>query len=171
MALGSYDSPTFLSQKDKYLMGLSLPELMMGLGVGFVWFLVTLAFPFSTIMRFVVLVPLTVVSMVLMFARITGLSIPMFVLLSLVRSVKKPSYEENREGLLEGPAEWVRAREAQAASRERKARGMFRRRRLSPDGEAKAAELRAEVDKGVTEGAAAAEQWMRDGFKTLVKGQ
>ena len=47
MALGSYDSPTFLGQKDKYLMGLSLPELLMAMGVAFGWFLVTLFFPIS----------------------------------------------------------------------------------------------------------------------------
>ena len=28
MEMGSYDSPTFLGQRDKYLMGLSLPQLM-----------------------------------------------------------------------------------------------------------------------------------------------
>ena len=38
MSLGSYDSPTFLGQKDKYMLGLSLPELMVSMGIGAFWF-------------------------------------------------------------------------------------------------------------------------------------
>ena len=44
MDMGSYDSPTFLGQKDKYLMGLSLPQLMVAAVVGVFWFLVSLMF-------------------------------------------------------------------------------------------------------------------------------
>ena len=34
MPLSTYDCPTFLGQKDKYLAGLSLPQLMASIGMG-----------------------------------------------------------------------------------------------------------------------------------------
>ena len=43
--LGAYDSPTFLGQKDRYMMGLSLPELIIAMVIAGGWFLVTLALP------------------------------------------------------------------------------------------------------------------------------
>ena len=55
----SYDSPTFLGQKDKYLMGLSLPQLMVALGVAAWWFIVTLMFPYSMLTRLMLMAPLT----------------------------------------------------------------------------------------------------------------
>ena len=49
--MGSYDSPTFLGQKDKYLMGLSLPQIMVAMGVAAWWFFVSLTLPYSMITR------------------------------------------------------------------------------------------------------------------------
>ena len=167
MALGSYDSPTFLGQKDKYLMGLSLPELMMAMGVGFGWFLITLLLPFSTIMRLVVLLPLTGFSMALLFVRISGLSIPMFLMLALMRMFSKPSYEETSVLMLNGQSEWLESQEQKGSKF-----GSMRKRKqkILSDNEARQAEMKAELDKQVTEGAAAAEGWIRDGIRTLVKG-
>ena len=81
--MGSYDSPTFLGQKDKYLMGLSLPQLMVAIGVAAWWFFVSLTFPYSTVTRILIMVPLTGASLALLFARISGLTVPMFVLLAI----------------------------------------------------------------------------------------
>ena len=169
MSAGSYDSPTFLGQKDKYLMGLSLPQLMMAVGVGFGWFLVTLLFPYSTPVRLLMMVPMTGVSMALMFVRICGLSIPVYLLLTVVRMFSKPSYEDVRELVLDGRPEWLEAERQRA---ERSGMGSrIQRQRARAELDARGAELRAEVDKQVTEGAVAAEQWVRDGVRTLMKGQ
>ena len=171
MAIGSYDSPTFLGQKDKYMLGLSLPQLMGAVGVGFCWFLVTLLFPYSTPVRMAMMAPLTGVTLALLFVRIVGLTIPVFLILSFLRLFSKPSYEETREFLLDGRPEWL---EAERLKMERGSRKRSRRQR-EPAPElglgAKQAELRAEVDKQVTAGAVAAEQWVRDGVRVLMKGR
>ena len=72
----SYDSPTFLGQKDKYLMGLSLPQLMILIGVGFTGFVFTLLLPVGMMMRFAILAPCVGVFGVLFFGRISGLASP-----------------------------------------------------------------------------------------------
>ena len=171
MALGSYDSPTFLGQKDKYIMGLSLPELMMALGVGFAWFLVSLLMPFSTIMRMMVLAPVILSSLILMFVRISGLTIPMFLILSVVRSFNKPSFEETQELVLTGPAEWLKNQEKKKGGLAKLGSAVKDKADEVVGDESRQAEVKAEVDKNVTEAAMAAEQWVRDGVRTLVKGR
>ena len=170
MALGSYDSPTFLGQKDKYLMGLSLPELLLAMGVAFGWFLVTLFFPISILMRMVVVLPLTGVSVAFLFVRISGLSIPVFVLLAISRVFKKPSFEETRELMLGGQSDWLKSQELKSQKGSKFGSLLGRKRKLLEDNEARQAELRAEMDKQLVEGASAVEGWVREGVRTLVKG-
>ena len=76
MNLDYYDSPTFLGQKDKYLLGLSLPELMVAMAIGGGWFFVMLLVPLGMMFRLLLSSPLTGMSMLLLFVRISGLSIP-----------------------------------------------------------------------------------------------
>ena len=171
MASAAYDSPTFLSQKDKYFMGLSLPQLMAAVGVAFFWFLVTLAFPYSTWVRMAIMAPLTSLSVALMFVRISGLSIPVYLGLALVRLFSRPSYEDSGVFLLQGQPEWLESERLKAqsegiGSKLRRQRGRVR----GVDTQAKQAELQAEMDKSVTEGSVALEQMVRDGVRTLVRG-
>ncbi len=169
MAVGSYDSPTFLGQKDKYLFGLSLPQMMGAIGVGFFWFLVTLLFPYSTPIRLAMMAPLTGVTLGLLFIRIVGLTIPSFLLLSFLSLFSKPSFEETQEMVVNGRPEWLEAERQRA---EKGSRRKGRRQRAEELGlEAKQAELRAEVDKQVSAGAMAAEQWVKDGVRVLIKGR
>lgn len=171
---GSYDSPTFLGQKDKYLLGLSLPQLMVAMGVAIGWFLVTLSFPLSVLVRSLLLVPLTGVSLALVFARISGLSIPMFILLSIKSIFSKPSYEEKSLQVLEGDPVWVTLQQQKAENPGgffSKLRGRQKSAMHSLEAQEKQAELRAEVDKQVVESSVATEQWVRDGIRTLMKGQ
>ena len=170
MALGSYDSPTFLGQKDKYLMGLSLPELLVAMAVAFGWFLVSLMFPVSILFRLMIIVPLTSASLVFLFVRISGLSIPVFVLLAISRVFNKPSFEETRELMLSGQSEWVKSQEARAQKSSRFGSLKNRKKKLLEENEARQAELRAEMDKQLVEGASAVEGWVREGVRTLVKG-
>ena len=169
MAIGSYDSPTFLGQKDKYMMGLSLPQMMGAVAVGFCWFLVTLIFPYSTPVRLAMVASLTGVTLALLFVRIAGLTIPVFLILSFLRLFSKPSYEETSEFLLDGRPEWL---ESERLKMDKGSRRQGRRQRAQELGlDAKQGELRAEVDKQVTAGAVAAEQWVRDGVRILMKGR
>ena len=145
MPLSSYDSPTFLGQKDKYLVGLTLPQLMLSMGVGGLWFLFTLLLPYTMLVKLMVMIPATAVTVALLFVRIWGLSVPMLVALAIQRMMSKPMYEEFRELLILGAPEWVEEQ------REKAGRGgllgFLRRRRAlaqDPDVEARKAEVKAE---------------------------
>ena len=105
--MGSYDSPTFLGQKDKYLMGLSLPQIMVAMGVAAWWFFVSLTLPYSMITRILIMVPLTGASLTLLFARIAGLTVPGFVLLSVKSLFSRPSFEEVDALVMNGDPDWV----------------------------------------------------------------
>lgn len=173
MSLGSYDSPTFLGQKDKYFMGLSLPELMISLTIGGILFLFSLALPIGLLGRMAVVAPLTGGCMLFIFLRIAGMSIPSFLLRSLLGLFRRPSFEENREGLLAGTPAWLAAQ----ALRESGERGSRRfglvgrgRKAVAAIPEERKAELQAEVDRQVVETAAAAEGWARDAIRSVMKG-
>lgn len=171
MALAPYESPTFLGQKDKYLAGLSLPQLMGTLGMGLFVFVVTLLLPMSFVWRMVLVLPLTGVAASLVFVRISGLSVPSLLFHAVTRAFSRPVYEEHQQLLIQGGYVWV---EAQARSRSRRPFGWLRRAKGVKDGpemEQRARELRAEFDGKVVEGAMAAEQAVRDGIRTLMKAR
>ena len=169
MALSSYESPTFLGQKDKYMMGLSLPQLMVMLAMGLMIFVVTLLLPFGFIWRMALVAPLTVAAGVLVFARVSGLSVPSLIFHSLVRAFSRPVYEEHQQLLVQGAVVWA---EAQARGRSRGPLGFLRRGKGVTDSmemEQRAREVRAEFDGKMVEGAVATEQAIRDGIRTLMK--
>ena len=172
-----YDSPTFLGQKDKYLLGLTLVQLIMLLGVGFLIFMLSLALPFEFFKRILLVVPATGAMAVLMFTRLSGLSIPAYVYSSILGLLRQPSFEVKKESVLVGEPGWVEAHGQRSGSK----MGLGRRRAVPVEGveeeveeefdfEARKVELQAEVDKQVTAGAVAAEQWVREGVRTLFKG-
>ena len=171
MPLGSYDSPTFLGQKDKYMLGLSLPQLMMAVGVIFFWFLVSLAFPYTTQVRLAIMAPLSSVTLALIFVRISGLSIPVYLGLMVFRMFSRPSFEDLGEEMVQGQPEWLEQQRLKAEKEGLRSR--FRRGRAraqSLEVESKRVEMQAEVDKTVTETAVGAEQWVREGVRTLIRG-
>ena len=170
--LGSYDSPTFLSQKDKYFLGLSLPELIVGMAVAGVWFVLMLMFPVGMLIRLLTVLPLTGISMAFLFLRISGLTIPVYLLLSVLRLFRRPSFEETRELLLEGEPAWLEL-QRQRREGERRSRFAFLRRgrRAVAIPEARQAELKADMDRQITEGAVAAEQWAMDAIRSIARGR
>ena len=170
--LGSYDSPTFLGEKDRYLLGLSLPELMVAIGVAGGWFVVTLLLPVDFIIRLLVVLPLTGMSMAFLFLKISGLSIPRYVFLSILRLFRRPSFEESRELLVSGEPAWLELQRQRSESGGSSRFGFLRRRRRAVSiSEERQAELKAEMDRQVTEGAVAAEQWAMDAIRSIVRGR
>ena len=170
--MGAYDSPTFLGQKDRYMLGLSLPELIIAIVVAGGWFVVSLAFPVGILVRLLVVLPLTGISVAFLFARISGLSIPMYLLLSLLRMFRRPSFEESREILLEGGSAWLELRRQQQQGGNRSRFGFLRRgRKAVTIPEAQQAELKADMDRQITEGAVAAEQWAMDAIRSIARGR
>ena len=172
VSLGSYDSPTFLGQKDKYMLGLSLPELMVSMAIGAFWFFLMFLIPVGFLIRILISLPLTGASMSLLFVRISGLSIPGYLLLSLVRLFRRPSYEEAQEFVLGGAPAWLDL-ERQKGEKNSRFFGLVRkgRRAAASVPEAQRAEMRAEMDRQVAETAAGAESWARDAIRSLVKGK
>ena len=172
VSLGSYDSPTFLGQKDKYMLGLSLPELMISMGIGAFWFFLMFLIPVGFLIRAAIALPLTGASMSLLFVRIAGLSIPGYLLLSLVRLFRRPSYEEVQEFVLGGAPAWLDL-ERQKGEKNSRLFGLVRKGRqvAASVPEAQRAEIRAEMDRQLTETAAEAESWARDAIRSLVKGK
>ena len=169
--LGPYDSPTFLGQKDRYLLGLSLPELIVAMLIAGGWFVVTLGFPLGILLRLVVVLPLTGVSVAFLFVRISGLSIPMYLLLSLLRLFRRPSFEESRELLLEGEPAWLELRRQQQEGGRSRFGFLHRGRKAMTIPEARQAELKADMDRQITEGAVAAEQWAMDAIRSIARGR
>ena len=174
MSLGYYDSPTFLGQKDKYLMGLSMIELMISMGVAFFWFILSLLIPGGFLVRLLVTLALTGASMSILFVRIYGLSIPSYIFLSILRLFRHPSYEEGRDSVLEGDPAWLDL-QLQRQDREGNPRllGLLRRGREAASSvpDARRAEMRAEMDRQANSAAAAAEGWARDAIRSLFRGR
>lgn len=176
MALGdSYDSPTFLSQKDKYLFGLTLVQLMMLMGVGGFEFLLTFMLPLgSMVTRLLVLGPVVGLSAAVMFVRVSGVSLPAFLFLASTIKFRNGSYEATKNALLRGGAQWLAQREERALAGGSRVGRLGRKRReieSKVDIDQRKAEIKADVDKAVVEGSMAAEQWARDGINTLLKGR
>ena len=175
--LGSYDSPTFLSQKDKYMLGLSLPQVMAVMGIAGAWFLATLGLPWELPIRLMITLGLTGVCALILFARIQGLLIPTFCFLFVWRIFVKPAYEDLQEDLLQGSAAWREqqtAKVVQLESGDKKAKAFGfmagKRRRLAEDDmTAKREELEQEAKKQTEQALQAGEAWLRDGIKAVFK--
>ena len=179
MPLGSYDSPTFLAQKDKYMMGLSLPELLLCMLVIFLWFVVTLLLPYPTVIRMLITAVGSLVCLLLIFVKLSGINVVIYLMLTLVRVFSKPSYEDTRSGLLYGDPAWLESQRLAAEKRSeggRFGRIMGGRRKLKKQMQTQAVEERrqeveAEVNRQFIEGAIGAESMIRDGIRSLVKGK
>ena len=172
MYMVPYDSPTFLNQKDKYMLGLSLPEMVIAMAIGGGWFILLLFFEMDMVLRLVLLVPCTGITMAFIFARIAGLLIPMYFLLSIVRIFKRPSFEEVQDYVVQGEPAWLELQRQRAEGTNSRFHFLKRGRKLAESvPEARKAELKAEMDKQVTEGAVAMEHWARDAVQSVLKGK
>ena len=171
MSLNVYDSPTFLGQKDKYLAGLSLPQLMILIAVAFTVFIFTLLLPFGFMFRLLIVVPVTGVSGVLLFGQIAGLTIPSYLFHAVSGIFSCPSYEEHQLLLLNGGPVWL---EAQGGGGTKKRFGFLRRRKNQVTDsyamEQQVSELHAEFDTKMVEGSVAVERMVRDSVRTLLRG-
>ena len=87
---GIYDSPTFLSQKDKYMAGLTLPQLMVCMVIAVFVFALTLMLPFGFLVRLMFVIPGTGLGAFLAFGKIFGLSVPMFSITAILFPFRSP---------------------------------------------------------------------------------
>ena len=168
MPLDSYDSPTFLGSKDKYLLGLSLPELFTVIAVSLIWLVISLMFPYGTVVRLAIAGVATLVTSILLFARLYGLSLPACLFFLVKGLFVKPSYEEMAELLVGGNLVWL---EQQERSSKWYQLGFFRSKKAeyidSEQGQAVRMEVQAEVSRSVNDGAVAVERGFKDAFKAI----
>lgn len=168
-----YDSPTFLSQKDKYFMGLSMVQMLGVVVIAFVMFFLSLMFPAGMVYRVLAVGVGTLVTSVLVFGRIAGLTIPSYVWLMVTSPMRRTVYEEDAAVLLAGSTEFLAALEAKYEREHRgevRGDGWLARGREMATGEETAerrGEIRAEMEKGMVEGVQSLEGMMKDGLRSL----
>ena len=182
MALSDYESPTFLGQKDTYMAGLTLPQLLASITLGGIWFLFCLLLPYGIVVKLAVAGALTGLTVLLLFGRIAGMSVPVYMGLSLMRMFVKPGWEDQAVDAVAGDPDWLalrewRAERAELARRSGKKRGLL----AGMPGKGKQAlaeaapaerrsELSTDLEKGVSDMSMALESNVRDAVRTLVKG-
>ena len=177
-----YDSPTFLSQKDKYFMGLSLVQMMGVVVIAFMMFFVSLMLPVGLLVRVGCVGVATLVISCLVFGRIGGLLIPSYMLLMLLAPMRRTVYEEELEVLLAGSDEFLAAleeKEARALAHTQgggdrgSGEGWLRRGKdfaTSEENANRRNEMMADVNKGMVEGASSLEGMVKDGLRNLKGG-
>ena len=168
-----YDSPTFLSQKDKYFMGLSMIQMLGMVAIGGISFLFSLMLPVGIFVRIALVVAATASMGVLVFGRIAGLSVPNYLMLMALSPLRRTVYEEDPEVLVAGSSEFLLAleeKEARAKRERGESDGWLARGRefaTSDENAQRRNELKAEVNKGMVEGAQSLEGMVKDGFRNL----
>ena len=171
MPLPVYDSPTFLGSKDKILLGLSLPQMATVMGVLVGWLVISFMFPYSTVIRMIFTCVGTFGTAIVMFTRISGIGIPMYLFYLVKGLFVRPSFEEHRELMLGGNLVWLE----QLEHKSKWSQFSFLRRQkayLETDqGQSVKMELEAEVSKNVNDGAMAAGQAARDGVRAIFGGR
>lgn len=168
-----YDSPTFLSQKDKYFMGLSMVQMLGIVAIAGMTFMFSLMLPMGILMRVVLVVVVTVGLGVMVFGRIAGLSVPNYLVLMALSPLRRTVYEEDPEILVAGSSEFLLALEEKEA-RAKRDRGesdgwVARTREFATSDETaqRRNELKAEVNKGMVEGAQSLEGMVKEGLRNL----
>ena len=106
--MGTYDSPTFLSRKDKLLMGLTLQQFGIVFGGGFVWLMFALALDQSLITSLLTFGPAHIITVAFFLIRPAGMTIPVYLGLMLKAMITAPVYHVEAEGLRAGLPEWFK---------------------------------------------------------------
>ena len=171
MPVPVYDSPTFLGAKDKYMFGLTLPQLMIVFFVGVSWLMVCMMLPYGTIIRMGCTGAATVASAALLFLRISGISIPMYLFYTILRLFSKPAFEEQRDLLVGGNVVWLEQLEAGYKWYQI---GFLRKKKAELETDEAMIvrmEMEAEVNRQMSNTATSMEQWMREGIRTVMGGR
>ena len=176
--LAPYDSPTHLGQKDKYMMGFSLPELIVCFLIFGVSFGICMALPYNILIQCGIAIPMGAISVFLLFFKKWGLSVPHCLYYLISRTFKKPVYEDVAEVLISGPPAWLamqHAKEEGVVEKKKKLRFIptmgSKRVRDSRQAVVDNKDLLAtEAERTLDEGARAVDGWLREGIRIVMKG-
>ena len=73
-----YDSPTFLGNKDKLLLGMTIGQVGVFMGSGLLWLMIALAAEFSTLMSLLIFGPAHALTAALFLVKLSGMALPMY---------------------------------------------------------------------------------------------
>lgn len=103
-----YDSPTFLSRKDKILFGMTLKQMGLVMGGGFCWLMLALSLDQSLMTSFLIFTPCHIVIVTCGLVRPGGVMVPVYFGLMLKSLVVSPVYSVATDELRGGLAEWFK---------------------------------------------------------------
>ena len=88
-----YDSPTFLGNKDKLLLGMTIRQIGVFMGSGLLWLMIALAAEFSTLKSLLIFGPAHALTVSFFMVKLSGLALPMYLLAMLSSLVASAVYQ------------------------------------------------------------------------------
>ena len=104
-----YDSPTFLGNKDKLLLGMTIGQVGIFVGSGAVWLLLALSFEFSMMMSLLIFGPAHAVTVAFMLVKIAGMAVPMYLMAMVTSWFASAVYHVDADRARQGLEEWFDA--------------------------------------------------------------
>ena len=188
--MGTYDSPTFLGNKDKLVMGMTIGQVGVFIGAGVFWLMLALSFEFSVLMSLALFGPAHGITVSFFLVKLSGMSIPMYLLAMAQSMVSATVYHVDAEAARRGLSEWftdaeaantdgaedlARIRQSGAGSRRWLGSLLFFRRQAkataaSAVGEENRMLAGLEAEQRANEAARGAQRTLRTMFRLMVKG-
>ena len=104
-----YDSPTFLGNKDKLLLGMTIGQVGVFIVSGLLWLMIALAAEFSTLKSLLIFGPAHALTAALFLVKLSGMALPMYLLAMLSSLVSSAVYHVDAVGAREGLPDWFDA--------------------------------------------------------------
>ena len=104
-----YDSPTFLGNKDKLLLGMTIGQIGVFMGSGLLWLMIALAAEFSTLKSLLIFGPAHALTVAFLMVKLSGIALPMYLLAMLSSLVASAVYHVDAVGAREGLPDWFDA--------------------------------------------------------------
>lgn len=114
--MGTYDSPTFLGNKDKLVMGMTIGQVALFIGAGVFWLMLALSFEFSVLMSLALFGPAHGATVAFFLVKLSGMSIPMYLLAMVQSMVSATVYHVDAAEARRGMPEWFADIESAAAT-------------------------------------------------------
>ena len=111
-AVEPYDSPTFLGNKDKLLLGMTIGQIGVFMGSGLLWLMIALAAEFSTLKSLLIFGPAHTLTVAFFMVKLSGLALPMYLLAMLSSLVSSAGLSCGRGRGARGSSRLVRCHSA-----------------------------------------------------------
>lgn len=108
---GNYDSPTFLGRRDKLLLGMTFPQVVVFMASFVLWSAVAFSFDMGVMGRLLMFGPLHGVTVAMFTVKIGGVLIPFYLVMMVKGSLFVPLYHSTDREMRLGLPEWEGQRE------------------------------------------------------------